>query len=123
MGATDRVFTASRAGRGHPSICPGHPGEAPTARNRWWGCLARGSLSWAAMTTTSLEAVEPAPALVAAVVLPAAARPVSIADRVARGFPPLACVRGFRYFARRRVAFSNVSEAGLDAEVRGKRTL
>jgi uncharacterized Zn finger protein len=32
-------------------------------------------------------------------------------------------VRGFRYFARGRVAFSNVSESGLDAEVKGKRTL
>jgi uncharacterized Zn finger protein len=48
---------------------------------------------------------------------------VSLADRVARGFPPLACVRGFRYFTRRRVTFSNVSDAGLDAEVKGKRTL
>jgi hypothetical protein len=48
---------------------------------------------------------------------------VSLADRVARGFPPLACVRGFRYFARKRVSVSNVSESGLDADVRGKRTL
>ena len=50
-------------------------------------------------------------------------RAVAIADRVAKGFPPLACVRGFRYFTRGRVAFSSVSEAGLDAEVKGKRTL
>jgi hypothetical protein len=56
----------------------------------------------------------------------ATARPaalVSLADRVARGFPPLACVRGFRYFTRRRVTLSNVNESGLDAEVKGKRTL
>lgn len=51
------------------------------------------------------------------------ARAISLADRVARGFPPLACVRGFRYFARKRVTLSNVSDAGLDADVRGKRTL
>lgn len=50
-----------------------------------------------------------------------ATRPTSIADRVARAFPPLACVRGFRYFARRRVELSNVSERALDAEVKGKR--
>jgi hypothetical protein len=52
---------------------------------------------------------------------PPAIRPTSIADRVARAFPPLACVRGFRYFARRRVELSNVSERALDAEVKGKR--
>jgi uncharacterized Zn finger protein len=45
----------------------------------------------------------------------------SLADRVARAFPPLACVRGFRYFARRRVALANISESGLDAEVKGQR--
>lgn len=45
----------------------------------------------------------------------------SLADRVARAFPPLACVRGFRYFARRRVDLANVSESGLDAEVKGQR--
>ncbi len=48
---------------------------------------------------------------------------MAIADRAAQGFAPLACVRGFRYFARKRVALSNVSDAGLDAEVKGKRTL
>jgi hypothetical protein len=45
----------------------------------------------------------------------------SIADRVARAFPPLACVRGYRYFARGRVNLASVSEAGLDAEVKGQR--
>jgi uncharacterized Zn finger protein len=45
----------------------------------------------------------------------------SVADRVARAFPPLACVRGFRYFARRRVELANVSELGLDADVKGQR--
>jgi hypothetical protein len=49
-------------------------------------------------------------------------RRTSIADRVARTFPPLACVRGFRYFARRGVTLSNVCESGVDAEVKGKRT-
>jgi len=53
---------------------------------------------------------------------PLAARRVSIADRLSRAFPPLACVRGFRYFARRRVELSQVSEKQLDAEVKGKRT-
>ena len=54
---------------------------------------------------------------------PAAVVPkrASVADRVARAFPPLACVRGYRYFARRRVALANVSETGLDADVRGQR--
>lgn len=45
----------------------------------------------------------------------------SIADRVARAFPPLACVRGYRYFAKGRVDLACVSEAGLDAEVKGQR--
>jgi uncharacterized Zn finger protein len=61
--------------------------------------------------------VVPAPAPAPA---PAPKR-VSVADRVARAFPPLACVRGYRYFARRRVALANVSETGLDADVRGQR--
>jgi len=45
----------------------------------------------------------------------------SIADRVARAFPPLACVRGYRYFAKGRVDLTGVSAAGLDAEVKGQR--
>ena len=52
---------------------------------------------------------------------PPASKRASLADRVARAFPPLACVRGFRYFARRRVGLANVSESGLDADVKGQR--
>jgi uncharacterized Zn finger protein len=62
--------------------------------------------------------VVPAPAPEPAAVPP---KRTSVADRVARAFPPLACVRGYRYFARRRVALANVSETGLDADVRGQR--
>ena len=50
-------------------------------------------------------------------------RPVSVADRFARSFPPLACVRGYRYFLRKRVDFVSVSESAIDADVKGKRTL
>jgi hypothetical protein len=46
---------------------------------------------------------------------------VSIADRLSRAFPPLACVRGFRYFARQRVVLSLISEKEIDAEVKGTR--
>ncbi len=53
--------------------------------------------------------------------LPLPPKRPSIADRVARAFPPLACVRGYRYFARGRVDLAGVSEAGLDAEVKGQR--
>ena len=52
---------------------------------------------------------------------PVLPRRVSIADRVARAFPPLACVRGFRYFARRRVALAEVSETEVYADVKGTR--
>lgn len=55
-------------------------------------------------------------------VRPAAAR-VSVADRASRSFPPLACVRGFRYFARARVDFVSASEKLIEADVKGKRTL
>jgi len=48
---------------------------------------------------------------------------VRVADRVARAFPPLACVRGFRYFARKRIDLVSVSERAIEADVRGKRTL
>jgi uncharacterized Zn finger protein len=48
---------------------------------------------------------------------------VSIADRVARSFPPLSCVRGYRYFHRKRVDLVNVSPRAIDADVKGKRTL
>ncbi len=50
-------------------------------------------------------------------------RRVSVADRVARSFPPLACVRGYRYFLRKRVDFVSVSESAIEADVKGKRTL
>ncbi|HSO35446.1 MAG TPA: hypothetical protein VLT33_23115 [Labilithrix sp.] len=50
-------------------------------------------------------------------------RRISVADRVARSFPPLACVRGFRYFARRRVDLVSVSETAIESDVKGKRTL
>jgi uncharacterized Zn finger protein len=40
---------------------------------------------------------------------------------VARAFPPLACVRGFRYFARKRVDLVAVGDAAIDAAVKGKR--
>ena len=50
-------------------------------------------------------------------------RRVSVADRVARSFPPLACVRGYRYFLRKRVDLVSVSESAIKAEVKGKRTL
>jgi hypothetical protein len=53
--------------------------------------------------------------------LPLPSKRPSIADRVARAFPPLACVRGYRYFAKGRVDLAGVSEAGLDAEVKGQR--
>ena len=45
-------------------------------------------------------------------------RPVSVADRVARSFPPLACVRGYRYFLRKRVDFVSVSESAIEADVK-----
>ena len=50
-------------------------------------------------------------------------RRISVADRVARSFPPLACVRGFRYFARKRVDLVSVSESAIESDVKGKRTL
>jgi uncharacterized Zn finger protein len=72
------------------------------------------------MSTTSSASV-PAPPLPLPAPIPPPPKRVSLADRVARAFPPLACVRGFRYFARRRVDLANVSEAGLDADVKGQR--
>lgn len=47
---------------------------------------------------------------------------MSIADRVARTFSPLACVRGYRYYARQRVVLTTVTDRTIEAEVRGKRT-
>lgn len=46
---------------------------------------------------------------------------ISLADRVARAFPPLACVRGFRSFTNDRVEIVSLSEVALDAVVKGKR--
>jgi uncharacterized Zn finger protein len=48
--------------------------------------------------------------------------PVSIADRVARSFPPLACVHGYGYFSSRHVQLAVRSETEVDADVKGKRT-
>src|SRR4051794_40317859 len=72
------------------------------------------------MNTSSLEPESPR---VASPSSSSSPRRVSLADRVARGFPPLACVRGFRYFRRGRVTLSDVSDRGLEADVKGKRTL
>ena len=72
-------------------------------------------------TTPTAPVLSPPPLPVAAPApRPPPKRP-SVADRVARAFPPLACVRGYRYFARRRVDLADVSESGLDAEVKGQR--
>ncbi|MBX3185498.1 MAG: hypothetical protein KF819_00730 [Labilithrix sp.] len=49
-------------------------------------------------------------------------RAPSIADRVARAFPPAACIRGYFYFDRKRVALAIPSESRVDATVKGKRT-
>ena len=49
-------------------------------------------------------------------------RRVSIADRVARAFSPLACVRGYRAYARHEVALSKITDRMLEADIKGKRT-
>ena len=97
----------------------GTPRRASKRAKSFDGALGTRVAGDAGMTTSSLTTPDAAPSPEPA----ARARTVSIADRVAQGFAPLACVRGFRYFTRRRVALSNVSESGLDAEVKGKRTL
>lgn len=75
------------------------------------------------MSTAPLASIPVAPLLPIPAPAPAPdARRVSIADRVARAFAPLACVRGFRYFARRRIELCDVTERGLEADVKGKRT-
>ncbi|MDB5215771.1 MAG: hypothetical protein JWO86_3698 [Myxococcaceae bacterium] len=71
-------------------------------------------------TTPTAPAPSPPLPVIAPAPPPPAKRP-SVADRVARAFPPLACVRGYRYFAKRRVDLADVSESGLDAEVKGQR--
>gem|GEM_PF-2994395 len=63
-----------------------------------------------------------APALGVAVVVPLARpRPIAVADRVARAFPPRACVVGYRYFAAGSVTVSAAGERFVDALVKGKR--
>ncbi|MDB4935424.1 MAG: hypothetical protein JWP87_2396 [Labilithrix sp.] len=142
MDATDHVFTPPV--RGHPDNCPGHRVTRATPRNRStrsWHARRYRPLAMSTAPPAVLVAVPgsgsasvpvPVPARVPApghvpVARPILARPppavkrTSIADRVARTFPPLACVRGFRYFTRRAVTLANVSESGVDAEVRGKR--
>ena len=47
--------------------------------------------------------------------------PISLADRVARVFPPLACVRGFRYFKTGRVEVVTATDVTFDTVVKGKR--
>ena len=119
MDATDRVFT--RAGvAGATSDLSGPPRRAAKGAESF--AQASGTAVALASDMTTTSPVPPPPLGPLAPPRPGA-RAVSIADRVAKGFPPLACVRGFRYFTRGRVAFSNVSEAGLDADVKGKRTL
>lgn len=61
------------------------------------------------------------PAARAPVAAPPERHRASVADRVARAFPPLACVRGFRYFARRRVTLHGVTDSAVDADVKGTR--
>jgi hypothetical protein len=48
-------------------------------------------------------------------------RRASVADRVARAFLPIACVRGYRYFVTKRVALGTRTASAVEAEVRGKR--
>ncbi len=69
------------------------------------------------MTTQALTAEPAAPSPP-----PPSPRRISVADRVARAFPPLACVHGFRAFAEKRVDVTETSDDDVEAEVRGKRT-
>ena len=80
------------------------------------------------MSTLAAPQVAPLSVPVVAVVVavrgPRAVRPprtVTLADRVARAFPPLACVRGFRYFASGRVEVVTITDDAVDAAVKGKR--
>lgn len=78
------------------------------------------------MTTQSVTQPDrdPAPpsALVARHVLPRAAARVKLADRVARAFPPLACVRGYRYFHGNGVTMTTLDDSSCEADVKGQRT-
>lgn len=80
------------------------------------------------MTTQSVTHPEPdrhpapASALLARHVLPRAAARVKLADRVARAFPPLACVRGYRYFHGNGVTMTTLTESSCEADVKGQRT-
>ncbi|MDB4945075.1 MAG: hypothetical protein JWP97_4609 [Labilithrix sp.] len=62
------------------------------------------------------------PLLVPACARPPAPKRINVADRVARSFPPTACVVGYQYFARKRVDLLSVSASAIEAEVKGKRT-
>ena len=124
MDATGRVFSRrSRGLRDHwprpprkLSGPPSRPRKSAQSFGRDPGtCIA---IRCRAMSTNSATPVLSPPLPLP---LPPPPKRVSLADRVARAFPPLACVRGFRYFARRRVDLANVSESGLDADVKGQR--
>jgi hypothetical protein len=70
-----------------------------------------------------------APAVAVPAVVPLAPHPrpvrviprVALADRVARAFVPLVCVRGFHYFDKKRIDLLLVEESAIDATVKGKR--
>lgn len=72
---------------------------------------------------TISQALVPSPPPLVRLPRPPERRRISVADRVARSFPPLACVRGFRYFARKRIDVVSASETAIEADVKGKRTL
>jgi uncharacterized Zn finger protein len=48
--------------------------------------------------------------------------PASLADRVARSFPPQSCVAGFAAFVRRDVDIVVIDDSSVDARVKTKRT-
>ena len=95
------------------------PSRERTTRNRSIAFLARTSLWRSGMSTPAALSVPVSPPLPARPRPPP--RPVTLADRVARAFAPLACVRGFRYYASERVDLVTVSDAAIDASVKGKR--
>jgi hypothetical protein len=108
-----------RLARATPRPGPDIPSRETTTRDRSFALLARSSLSSVLAMSTLPQALVPSPPP-----LPLhAPRRVSVADRVARSFPPLACVRGFRYFTRKRVDLVRVSEGEIQADVKGKRTV
>ena len=46
---------------------------------------------------------------------------ISVADRVARAFSPLACVKGYLYYSKKRVDLVERSDDAVDADVKGAR--